>query len=242
MKIQVFKNNEKKKSKEFIKQTKEKEAVLYNLDHQINTKEDFIDKKNKKLLPSLYAKKDKLNDKTTEIKTVNGDITIGFNKEEKKATIAFTKKQNKYIDATNSRDKEIIDNSSSIYRQHTDNVLVQGDNEATGIKYEKNKNYKRLKENISRIKKANGDISLTTMDIVCPEINNKEFSAKDTYYSHKLKNREIYIEKKVNKAMDKIKIELNDASLDDFPELIKKRLLDSIKELGDNDNEDSEDD
>lgn len=242
MKAFINKNNEKKKSEGTIKKDKEKKAIQYNLDHQISVKEDFIDKKNKKLLPSLYAKKDELNDKTAEVKTANGDITIGVDKKEKKATIVFTKKQNKYINITNSRDEQVIDNSSSVYRQDTDNLLFQNNNEAVGIRFEKNKNYKKLKENIKRVKKTHEEIALNTMDMFSPEIDSQNILNSQSYYKQKIDDRNKYIEKKVNKAMDKIKLEIDNTNFDDFPELMKKRLLEAIEEIKDTDEENSEED
>jgi hypothetical protein len=200
----------------------------YHMNHPIKENETCFGKADDRVLHTLKSENKDLV-KLTEIQTSTGDIIVSKDLDRESVFMEFTQKTNVENTANDYEDDHFPLDHSTTKKADTMNIWLQTiEKNMTMIEGEKDHKYQHYKKSLDKLKDQ--EIDTGAIDTAAPTMDQSNHTGLEAA-------RDLAIENKVNKAIEKGKALSYKSKNDDFPELLKKRLVEMEEENKQDDEE-----
>lgn len=206
-----------------MKAAEKKEKIKQNhLRHPIRENDDCFGNKDERVFHSLSDQNRQLA-KLSEIQTSTGDIIVSKDMEDEAVLIEFTQKTNQENTANDYEDDHFALDHSTTVKSDVMHLWVQSvEKNMMMLEGQEDHKYQHYKKALDQLQERALDTG--SIDAAAPTMQSQEYSDVETA-------RDLAIENKINQAIEKGKHLTKKAKNQDFPELIKKRLLEMQEEL-----------
>ncbi|MBN2897615.1 MAG: hypothetical protein JXO44_02475 [Clostridia bacterium] len=188
----------------------------YYLQHPIEEKEVCFGEREDRILHTLNSENTK-KVKLGEIESPTGDIIVSKDLEHDTTLIGFTKKTSPVTQADDYADQHFLTDHSTQVKSDAMEVEIQSkESNMLVLEGDASKKYQHFKKALQKY--TPDELELTSVEAASPTSLEEHASGEEAA-------RALAVENKINKALEKGKQLAKQIKKDDFPELMKKRLL-----------------